>query len=42
MFVNFVEIEVLWISLGFLSMKIYVHALHSVLGIIFAASGKAA
>ena len=37
MFVNFVWIKFSWILLGFLSMKIYIDALHSVLGILFAA-----
>ena len=39
MFVNFMGIKFMQISLGFLSMKIYMHALHGVLGIIFAAPG---
>ena len=34
-----VGIKFFWISLGFLSLKIYMYALHSVLGIIFAAPG---
>ena len=33
-YINFMGIKFLWILSDFLSMKIYMHALHGVLGII--------